>query len=65
MGPFIGVSLSLLAVRSTQAGVASTLMSIVPILIIPAVILVYKEKVSTRAIFGAGVAVGGSAMLFF
>lgn len=63
-GPFLGVSLSLVAVKYTQAGVAATLMSLVPVLIIPASVLVFRERVSRMAIVGAVVAVIGSALLF-
>lgn len=63
-GPFLGVSFSLLAVQHTATGIASTIMSIVPVLIIPPAILVFHEKVSARAIFGAVLAVAGVALLF-
>lgn len=63
-GPFLGVSLSLVAVQHTEAGVAATLMALVPVLIIPAAIVIKRERVSRRAWVGAGVAVGGSALLF-
>ncbi len=63
-GPFLGVSLSLLAVQFIEAGVAQTFMSIVPVLIIPFVIVVHKERVSLRAVAGALVAVAGVSLLF-
>jgi len=63
-GPFVGVSFSLMAVQLTQAGIAATIMSITPILIIPPTILLYKERVSPRAIFGACLAIAGVAVLF-
>jgi drug/metabolite transporter (DMT)-like permease len=63
-GPFLGVSLSLLAVQLTQAGVAATLMSLVPILIIPPAVVLFKEAVTTRAVVGSVVAVAGGALLF-
>lgn len=63
-GPFLGVSFSLLAVQHANMGVAATLMSIVPILIIPPSILLSKEKVTSKEIIGAIVAVTGVAMLF-
>ncbi|RJO74267.1 MAG: DMT family transporter [Myxococcales bacterium] len=64
-GPFLGVSFSLLAVQRTQAGVAATIMSIVPVLIIPPSVWIFKERVSPRAAFGAAVAVAGVALLFW
>jgi drug/metabolite transporter (DMT)-like permease len=63
-GPFIGVSFSLLAVQHTQAGVASTIMAIVPVLIIPPAILFFKEKVTMKEVVGAVIAVCGVAVLF-
>jgi drug/metabolite transporter (DMT)-like permease len=63
-GPFIGVSFSLLAVQHTQAGVASTIMAIVPVLIIPPAIVFLREKVTLKEIFGAVIAVCGVAVLF-
>jgi drug/metabolite transporter (DMT)-like permease len=63
-GPFLGVSLSLLAVQFTEAGVAATLMSLAPILIIPVAIIFYREHVAWQAAVGAAVAVCGSALLF-
>ncbi|TET32081.1 MAG: DMT family transporter [Planctomycetota bacterium] len=63
-GPFLGVSLSLVAVKYTESGIAATIMSITPVLLIPIVIFFYKKKVSLRAIIGAVVAVLGVALLF-
>jgi len=63
-GPFIGVYLSLLAVQNTSTGVASTIMAIVPVLIIPFSILLFKEKINLREIVGAIIAVTGTAIMF-
>jgi drug/metabolite transporter (DMT)-like permease len=63
-GPFIGVYLSLLAVQNTSTGVASTIMAIVPVLIIPFSILLFKEKINLREIIGAAIAVTGTAIMF-
>lgn len=63
-GPFVGVSLSLLAIQHTETGVAATIMATVPVLIIPAVVLLHKERVSARAALGAVVAVGGVSLLW-
>lgn len=63
-GPFLGVSFSLMAVKHTTAGIASTIMAIVPVLIIPPTILLYKERITWREIIGAFVAVGGVAVFF-
>ena len=63
-GPFLGVSMSLLAVQHTMAGIASTIMAIVPILIIPPAIVIFKEKVTLKEIFGALIAVAGVTLYF-
>ncbi len=63
VGPFLGVSLSLLALHYITAGVASTITALVPILIIPSVVLIGKEHVSPRAIAGAVIAVAGVLIL--
>ncbi|MDA3954197.1 MAG: DMT family transporter [Bacteroidales bacterium] len=63
-GPFLGVSFSLLSVQHTTTGVASTIMSIVPILIIPPAIVFFKEKITTKEVIGSIIAVGGVALFF-
>jgi len=64
LGPVTGVWLSLVAVRLTEAGIAATLMSTTPVLVLPLVMFVGRERVSPRAAFGALVAVAGVGMLF-
>jgi drug/metabolite transporter (DMT)-like permease len=63
-GPFLGVSFSLIAVKYTEAGIASTIMALVPVLIIPPAVLLYKQKVTIREIIGATISVGGVAVFF-
>lgn len=63
-GPFLGVSFSLLAVQHTATGIVSTITSISPILIIPASIMIFKEKVLPKEIIGALVSLVGVALLF-
>lgn len=60
----IGVLLSMLALKLTKAAIASTLMSTTPILIIPIMIFVFKEKISKIEILGAVISVLGVALLF-
>jgi len=62
-GPFIGVSLSLLALHYLTSGVASTFFALVPICIIPFSVYLHKEHVSFRAVVGAVTAVGGVCLL--
>lgn len=63
-GPFLGVSFSLLAVQLTSAGIAATIMSIVPVLIIPPAMILFKEKVTAKETIGAVLAVTGVAFFF-
>jgi drug/metabolite transporter (DMT)-like permease len=63
-GPFLGVSFSLVAVQFTAAGIAATIMAIVPILIIAPAAIIFKERVTLKEIIGAVIAVAGVAILF-
>lgn len=63
-GPFIGVSLSLLAVQHAATGIVSTITSITPILLIPSSIIIFKEKVFLREILGAIISLIGVSLLF-
>jgi drug/metabolite transporter (DMT)-like permease len=64
LGPFLGISFSLMAVANTTVGIASTLMSTVPIVMLPIVRFVYQERLTWQAIAGAFIAVAGVVMLF-
>ncbi len=64
-GPFIGVWLSLVAVQAAFVGIASTLMALTPVIMLPIVYWVYKESVSRWAIVGTVVALSGVALIFF
>jgi drug/metabolite transporter (DMT)-like permease len=63
-GPFLGVSLSLLAVQHTDTGIAATLMALTPVMIIPPALLIQKERISWTEILGALISVGGVALFF-
>ncbi|MCP4023101.1 MAG: DMT family transporter [Desulfobacteraceae bacterium] len=63
LGPFLGVSLSLLTLHYLTVGVASTIFSLVPVCIIPFSIFIHKEHISARAIIGALIAVSGVWLL--
>lgn len=63
-GPFLGVTLSLVAVRHTTTGVAASLMATTPVLIIPVVVLLGKERVGLGGVAGAVLAVAGVVVLF-
>jgi drug/metabolite transporter (DMT)-like permease len=63
-GPFAGVWLSMVAVTHAVAGVAATLMSLMPVMVIPVLWMLYRQRTSPRGITGAAVAVAGVAILF-
>jgi len=63
-GPFAGVTLSLVALAKAQVGIASTLMSLSPVLLLPFAYFVLKEKIGLRAVAGTALAMGGVACLF-
>ncbi len=63
-GPFLGVTLSLVALSKAPVGIASTLMALVPVFLLPVSRFVLKEPVGLRAVAGTLLAVGGVAVLF-
>ena len=63
-GPFLGVSLQLISLQHTTAGISATIVSIMPITIIPFSILIYKEKLKLKEIIGAVISVIGVGILF-
>jgi drug/metabolite transporter (DMT)-like permease len=63
-GPFLGVWMSLLAVSRAKVGVASALMALVPILLLPIVRVVFAERVSLRAVLGTLLSFVGVLLLF-
>lgn len=63
-GPFIGVSMSLLAAQHTNTGIAATIMAITPILIIPPTLIFFKQAVSWKEIIGAIISVAGVSLFF-
>ncbi len=63
LGPFVGVVLSLAALHYTSAGVASTIMALTPVMLIPFAVFIHKEHVSLRALVGTIVAFLGIVLL--
>jgi drug/metabolite transporter (DMT)-like permease len=63
-GPFLGVWLSLIGVQLAPVGIASTLNALTPILLIPLVYVLFREKTSPRAFGGTLLAMGGVALMF-
>ena len=63
-GPFLGVTLSMVALTRAPVGIASTLMALVPVFLLPFSHAVLKERITLRAAVGTALAVGGVALLF-
>jgi len=63
-GPFLGVSLSLLAFQHTKVGIASTLIATVPVFILLPSVLFMGEKLNWKEVIGAFLAVGGMFVFF-
>ena len=63
VGPYLGVWMSLVAAHHVQLGIAQTLTSLPPVLILPFAWLIHKERISPRAVVGAVVAVAGVILL--
>ena len=64
-GPVLGVSASLLAVQHADIGVASTLMALPPVFMLPISYFVFKERFGWQVVAGTLVAIAGVAILFF
>lgn len=63
-GPFLGVSLGMVAFKYTSLGIASTLMATVPVFILIPSHFILKEKLTLNEIIGALFAVGGIGVFF-
>ncbi|MBX3043548.1 MAG: DMT family transporter [Candidatus Kapabacteria bacterium] len=64
IGPYLGISLSFVALTNTKIGIAATLMSTVPVIVLPLTWYFYKEKLTFISIAGAFITVAGVSMLF-
>lgn len=64
LGPFLGVFFSLVAIQNAEVGIASTLMSLQPVILIPIGYYFFKEHISWQAIAGTVVALIGVAVIF-
>ena len=63
-GPFIGVSLSLMATLYTSIGIAQTIMAMTPVLIIWPTYLFFHQRILLREVIGAIISVCGVALFF-
>ena len=63
VGPFAGVWLSLIAIQNSPVGVASTLMSLAPILILWPARVIFRERISSMSAIGTVMAIVGVVLL--
>ncbi len=64
VGPFLGITFSLIAIANTYVGIASTIIATTPIIMLPMVVIYYRDKLTFNSIIGAILAVSGVAILF-
>ncbi len=64
VGPTLGVTLSLVALASAQVGVASSLMALTPVFLLPLGAALFGEKITWRSALGTAFAVVGVAVLW-
>ncbi|MBP1692638.1 MAG: putative rane protein [Chloroflexi bacterium] len=64
LGPFLGVTFLLYAVQTTPVGIASTLSSLSPIVLLPVGYFFFKERFGWQSILGTLLALAGTAIFF-
>ena len=63
-GPFLGIWFSLIAIQNARVGIASTLMALPPVILIPLTFIAYKERVNRRGLLGTLLAICGVSLIF-
>ncbi len=64
VGPVLGVTLSLYAIQNSLVGVASTLMAMTPVFMLPIGYFIFRERFGWKAILGTVIAMVGITLLF-
>jgi drug/metabolite transporter (DMT)-like permease len=64
-GPLIGVSFSLFAIQHTSIGIASTIIALPPIFLLPIGHFFFKEHITSGAVTGTILAIFGVGLLFW
>lgn len=62
-GPFLGVWLSLITFKNLELGIAQTILSLSPVMILPFVGKLYNERLTRAAVIGALIAIAGAAVM--
>jgi drug/metabolite transporter (DMT)-like permease len=65
VGPVLGVLMNVLALQNCPVGVVATILTTIPVMILPFTVYLYGERVSIRAAGGAVLAVAGVALLMW
>lgn len=63
-GPFLGVTLSLTALRFIEAGIASSITAVHPVFTMLLAARFHGERITPRSILGAAIAIAGVIVLF-
>lgn len=63
IGTYLGMVLSLYALANVQSGIAGTIFALTPVLMIPPMVIIYRDKVTLMEIGGAITAVAGVILL--
>jgi drug/metabolite transporter (DMT)-like permease len=63
VGPFLGVWCSLIATQAEVLGIASTLIAMTPIFVLPIMHFVFKEKINRLAVVGTLITLLGASIL--
>lgn len=64
IGPVLGVTLSLYAIQHAVVGIASTLIALTPIFLLPIGFFFFKERLGWKAVFGTILAMVGVGFIF-
>ena len=62
-GPVLGVTASLIAIQYSPVGVASTLMALSPIILLPVGYFAFEERFGWQVVLGTLIAIGGVTLL--
>ncbi len=65
LGPICGVTCSLLAIQRIEVAVAQTIFALLPIVVLPINLLVYKEKITIQSVFACLTAILGVTLLIW
>jgi drug/metabolite transporter (DMT)-like permease len=65
LGPICGVTCSLIAIQKIEVAVAQTIFALLPIVVLPVNLLVYKERITLQSVFACMIAILGVIILIW